>query len=112
MNGGWPRLTPTQALGPRLATTAFVVLGLLNFLMILKTFRKYGADGGSLVELSGSHQIPEGDAPPPVARGRGLSRKIPTEPLTNSPFIGEGSSGAGVNDFEKSGVGQRVSARL
>jgi len=100
-NGGWPRLTPTQALGPRLAVTALVVLGLLNFLMILKTFRKYGADGGSFVELSGSHQIPEGGRVSSAARGRGLSRRVPTEPPVSSQSVGEGSNGAGANGLEK-----------
>jgi hypothetical protein len=111
-NGGWPRLTPTQALGPRLAITAFVVLGLLNFLMILKTFKKYGTDDGLFIEPPGSHQIPEGDRTFSSARGRGLSRKVPVDPPVSSSFVGEGSSGAGANDFEKGGVEQRVGARL
>jgi len=110
-NGGWPRLTPTQALGPRLAITAFVVLGMLNFLMILRTFKKYSKNGWSFIELPGSHQTPEGDRASSAARGRGLSRKVPMEPPVGLP-VGEGSSSAGLNDLEKGGVEQRISARV
>lgn len=111
-DGGWPRLTPTQALGPRLAITSFVVLGLLNFLMVLRTFKKYGKSGESFVELSGSHQIPEGDMTSAAARGRGLSRKIPMEPQMSLPAVGETSSSGEVNDPEKSGAEERVNAKL
>lgn len=107
-NGSWPRLTPTQALGPRLVATAFVVLGMLNFLMILGTFKKYSKNGWSLTEPPGSHQSPEGDR---TTRGRGLSRKTPMEPQVSLP-IGEGSSSAGLDVLEKSGVEQRVSAKV
>jgi hypothetical protein len=110
-NGGWPRLTPTQALGPRLAITAIVVLGLLNFLMILRTFKKYSKNGWSFIELSGPHQTPEEDRTSSTARGRGLSRKVPMEPPVSLP-VGEGSSSAGLGDLEKSGVEHRVSARV
>lgn len=103
-NGGWPRLTPTQALGPRLATTAFVVLGLLNFLMILRTFKKYSRNGWSFIDPPGSHQTPEDDQISSPARGRGLSRKVP---ITGSSVIEKGGSGAGLKD----GAEQRVSAR-
>lgn len=111
-DGGWPRLTPTQALGPRLAVTALVVLGLLNFLMILRTFKKYGKNDGSLIELSGSQQTPEGGMTSSGTRGRGLSRKVPTEPPASSFITGEGGSSAGADDLEKNGAEQRVSARL
>lgn len=110
-NGGWPRLTPAQALGPRLAITAFVVLGLLNFLMILRTFKKYSKNGWLFIELPGSHQTPEGNKTSSATRGRGLSRKVPMEPPVISSAVGEGSSSVGLNDLEKSGVEQRVSAR-
>jgi hypothetical protein len=89
-----------------------VVLGLLNFLMILRTFKKYGTDGGLFTELPGSHQIPEGDGTSSAARGRGLSRKVPIEPPASPPVVVGGSSSAGVNDLEKSGAEQRVSTRL
>ena len=108
-NGGWPRLTPTQALGPRLAITAFVVLGLLNFLMVLKTFRKYSKNGWSFIDLPGSRQNPEGDMMSSAERGRRLSRKVP---ITGSSAVGEGGSGAGFNDHEKNRAEQRVNARL
>ena len=78
------------------------MLGLLNFLMILMTFKKYGTDGRSFTELPGSHQILEGGGTSSAARGRGISREVPVEP----PVTGEGSSGAGVNDLEKSGAGR------
>lgn len=103
-NGGWPRLTPTQALGPRLAITTFVILGLLNFLMILKTFRKYSKNGWSFID-----QTPEGGRISSAARGRGLSRQVP---ITGSSVIGEEGSGAGLNDHEKNGTEQRISAKL
>ena len=74
--------------------------------MILRTFKKYGTGGGSFTEPPGLHRIPEGDRTSSVARGRGLSRKEPVEPLVSSPFIGEGSSGVGANDPEKSGAGR------
>lgn len=111
-NGGWPRLTPTQALGPRLTITVSVALGLLNFLMILKTFKKYGKNDGSFTELSGSQQTPEGDRISSADRGRGLSKKVPMGPPVGSPIVGEGSNNVDVDDLEKSGVDQRVSARL
>lgn len=85
-----------------------MVLGLLNFLMILRTFKKYSKNGWSFIEPPSSHQSPEGDR---TARGRGLSRKVPMEPQVSLP-IGEGSSSAGLNDPEKSGVEQRVSANV
>ena len=100
-NGGWPRLTPTQALGPRLAITAFVILGLLNFLMILRTFKRYSRNGWSFIDLPGSHQTPEGDQISSPARGRGLTRKVP---ITGSSVIREGGSGAGLNGHEKNGA--------
>jgi len=109
-SGGWPRLTPAQALGPRLAITAFVVLGLVNFLMILRTFKKYGKNDASSIELSGSHQTPERDRTSSAARGRGSSRKVPMEPLVSSPVVGEGSSSTGLNVLEKNGA--EVSTRL
>lgn len=80
--------------------------------MIIRTFQKYGTDGGSPIEQPGSPQIPEGDRTSSTARGRGPSRKVPVEPPVSLPFVGEGSSSAGVNDPEKSGLGQRISARL
>lgn len=43
--GEWPRLTPTQSLGPRLLVTAIVALGLVYFALIVKTFTKYGKSG-------------------------------------------------------------------
>ena len=110
-NGGWPRLTPTQALGPRLTVTAFVVVGLLNFFMILRTFKKYSKNCWSFIELHSSHQTPQVDRTSSAARGRGLSRKVPTEPPVSLP-VGEGSSSTGLNDLEKNGVDQRVSARV
>lgn len=110
-NGVWPLLTPTQAFGPRLAITAIVALGLLNFLMILRTFKKYGTSGGSFVEPPDSHQTPGGDRTYSATRGRGLSRKVPMEPLVSSPAVGQGSSSAGVDD-PKNEVDQRVIARL
>lgn len=109
--GNWPRLTPTQALGPRLVITAFVALGLLNFLMILRTFKKYGKISGSFIDLSSPHQTPEGGIAPAKARGRRFSRKAAMELRTNSPAGEGGSSVAGINDLEKSGVEQVVSAR-
>ena len=84
-----------------------MVLGLLNFLMVLRTFKKYSKNGWLFTEPAGSHQSPEGDR---TSRGRGLSRKVPMEPQVSLP-IGEGSSSVGLNDLEKSGVEQRVSAR-
>ena len=111
-NGGWPRLTPTQALGPRLAITALVVLGLLNCLMILRTFKKYGNHSGSFIELPGSHQTPEGDMTPTAARGRGFSRKAAMEPQMSLP-LGEGSNSvAGIDYLEKNEAKQITSARL
>ena len=74
--------------------------------MILMTFKKYGTDGRSFTELPGSHQIPEGGGTSSAARGRGISRKAPVEPPVTSPFVGEGSSGAGVDDLEKNGAGR------
>jgi len=79
--------------------------------MILRTFKKYGTDGGSFAELPGSHRIPEGDMTSSAARGRGLSRKIPMEPPQSSSVIEGGSSSPGVNDLEKSRVEQRISVR-
>lgn len=67
--------------------------------MIVRTFKKYGADGGSFVEQPGPYQIPEGDRVSSAARGRGHSRKAPV----SSPAIGEGSSSVGINGLEKSG---------
>ncbi|KAF9651039.1 hypothetical protein BDM02DRAFT_3111358 [Thelephora ganbajun] len=110
-NGGWPRLTPTQALGPRLTITVIVVLGLLNFLMILRTFKKYGKNNGSFIELPGSHQTPEGDVTSSVVRGRDLSRKVVMEPPASSPAVGEGTSSVDRYDLEKIGAEQRVSIR-
>jgi len=91
-----------------------VVLGLLNFLMTLRTFKKYGKNSESFIEVPDPHQTPEGDRPSSAARGRGLSRKVPPEPQVSSPTfgVGEGSSGAGVNDLEKRGTEQRVGVRL
>jgi len=110
-NGGWPRLSPTQALGPRLAVTAFVVLGLINFLMILRTFKRYGKNSGSFVEPPGLHQPPEGDITSSVARGRGFSRKVTIEPHANS-LVGEGSNSVGINNLEKSEAEKMVGTRL
>jgi len=72
--------------------------------MILMTFKKYGTDGRSFTELPGSHQIPEGGGASSAARGRGISRKVAVELQVSSPPVGEGSSGAGINDLEKSGA--------
>lgn len=106
-NGGWPRLTPTQALGPRLTITAFVTLGLLNFLMILRTFKKYGKNGGSLIDLPSSHQTPEGDMTSSAARGRNISRKAGMELQASSPVRGGSSTSvAGMDDLEKGGLGK------
>ena len=109
-DGSWSRLTPTQALGPRLAITAFVALGLLNFLMILRTFKKYGKSGGSFIELSGSRQPPEGDIMSSAARGRNISRKAGLEPQVSLPAREGSGSAAGINDLEKGVVEQRVIA--
>jgi hypothetical protein len=112
VDGNWPRLTPTQALGPRLSITAFVVLGLLNFLMILRTFKKYGKTDGPFIELPGPQQISERDATSSAARGRNISRKAAMEPQANS-LVREGSSStAGINDLEKGGVEKIVAAKL
>jgi len=86
-----------------MAVTALVVLGLLNFLMILMTFRKYSTDGRSFALSPGSHQIAEAGGTSSAARGRRISRKAPVEPLVNSPFVEEESNG--VNHPEKSGAG-------
>lgn len=77
--------------------------------MVLKTFRKYSKNGWSFIDLPGSHQNPEGDRIPSATRGRGLSRKVP---ITGSSVVGEGGSGVGLKDHEKSIAEQRVSARL
>lgn len=111
-DGGWPRLTPTQALGPRLAITAFVVLGLLNFLMILRTFKKYGKNGGSFVEPPGSQQTPEGDMASSAVRGRNVSRKAAVEPQAGSPVREESTSVTGINDIEKGGAEKIATAKL
>lgn len=111
-NGAWPRLTPAQALGPRLAITAFVVLGLLNFLMIIRTFKKYGKSSGLSIEQFRSHQIPEGDITSSATRGRGFSRKAVREVQTSSPLREGSNSVAGTNDIEKGGVvEQTISTR-
>lgn len=110
-NGGWPRLTPTQALGPRLAVTALVVLGLLNFLMILKTFKKYGKKGRPFTEPPSSHRIPEVDMTSSAARGREFSRKVAMQPQAR-PRVGEGSCSVGLDDLEKGGAEQTVGASL
>ena len=109
--GNWPRLIPAQALGPRLAITAFVVLGLLNFLMILRTFKKYGRNSGSFVELSPSHQMLEGGVTSSVARGRGLSGVVTVEPQASS-LIREGSdSVVDMNEIGKGGAEHMVITR-
>lgn len=110
--GDWPRLTPTQALGPRLAITAFVALGLLNFLMILRTFKKYGKNDGSFFELPGLHQTPQGDVTSSAARGRNISRKAEMEPQASSPARGGSSSAVGINDLEKGRAEQIAIAKL
>ena len=74
--------------------------------MILMTFKKYSTDGRSFTELPISQQIPEGGGASSAARGRGISRRVLVEPPVSSPFVVEGSSGAGVNDLEKSGAGR------
>lgn len=107
VDGGWPRLTPSQALGPRLTITTFVALGLLNFLMILRTFKKYGNSGGSFVELPTPYRTLEGDIIPPAARGRGISRKAAMEPQADLPAREGSGSAAGINDLEK-GVAEPV----
>lgn len=109
-DGSWPRLTPTQALGPRLAITAFVALGLLNFLMILRTFKKYGKIGASFIELPGSQQIPEGEVTSPAARGRNISRKAVMEPQASSPVREGSGSAAKINDLERGGLEKIVVA--
>jgi hypothetical protein len=110
-NGGWPRLTPAQALGPRITITAFVVLGLLNFLMILRTFGKYGKSDGSSTELPPPPQSPEGDVTFSAARGRGFSRKVATEPQASSLAREDSSSAVDINDPEKGRAEQLVSTR-
>lgn len=100
-NGDWPRLTPAQALGPRLAITAFVVLGLLNFLMIIRTFKKYGNSSGLSIE---QFRSPEGDIASSATRGRVFSRKAVREVQTSSPLRGGSNGAAGTNDIEKGGV--------
>lgn len=112
VDGSWPRLTPTQALGPRLAITALVALGLLNFLMILRTFKKYGKSGGSFIELSGSHQTPQGGIPSSATRGRNISRKAAMEPRAGSPGREGSSSAVVINDLEKGGAEQIVITTL
>jgi len=110
--GGWPRLTPTQALGPRLTVTSFVALGLLNFLMILRTFKKYGKIGGSFVELPSSHQTHEGDMTSSAARGRNTSKKATMQPHASSSIREGSSSAARLNDLEKGGAESIIIAKL
>jgi hypothetical protein len=73
-NSVWPRLTPQQSLGPRLAITSIVALGLVYFALIVLTFARYASPGPRYDVIGMSRKRPSEGAEVNAERGRASQR--------------------------------------
>jgi hypothetical protein len=106
-DGAWPRLSPTQSLGPRLFITAVVALGLVYFALIVKTFTQYGMgfDESRAVPVDGADDARgrERRAVPGVGLGVGLRE------TGDGAFVARGSR---TTDLEKGDVAVELESQM
>lgn len=116
-DGPNPRaLSPRQALGPRLAITCTLALGLIYFAMVIHTFQSYGQSGRRTgpVKLSanstrGAHAEPDAERgemdSEDEVRERGREKERRSEGQSSKGTLGLGLTGMD-QKMESNGVGK------
>ena len=88
-------LSPSAALGPRIAVSAFILLGLVYFTAIVRTLQSYGQPR--------AHRTDQRDQGPAERDGNERGRTRKREPLNGES---SGSGGGGASSSGKGGSGK------